>query len=187
MISFTTATSKTDLDGILSLQKENLAQGLSREEIQSQGFVTVNHTYDLLKKLNDREKHVIGKDGSKVIAYVLAMTQQSRNDIPILIPMFEVFDKTRINGKSVSDHNYIVVGQVCVDKNYRGQGIFDRCYEAYRNEYRDKYDFAITEIASHNTRSLAAHRRIGFSELNSYKDPNSTEWIVVVWNWKFPD
>lgn len=183
MVTCTAADSKSDLEGILSLQKANLARGLSPEEIQSQGFVTVDHSYEQLKKLNDIEKHVIAKDNDKVVGYVLAMTQKSRYDIPILIPMFEAFDKIVVDGKSVNAWNYIIIGQVCVDKAYRGQGIFDRCYTAYRNFYGSKYDFAITEIATTNTRSLQAHHRIGFKEINSYLAPDKTEWVVVVWDW----
>ncbi len=184
MLTFSKAASTIDLEGILQLQKANLAQGLSLEEIQSQGFVTVNHSFEQLKKLNDFEKHVIAKDGDKVVGYVLAMTPQSKLDIPILFPMFDAFDKIIFNGRKVSDCHYIVVGQVCVDKAYRGQGIFDQCYTAYKEFYEDKYDFAITEIATTNTRSLQAHRRIGFQEINSYFAPDKTEWIVVVWDWK---
>jgi L-amino acid N-acyltransferase YncA len=184
MLTFTKATSTSDLEGILLLQKKNLAQGLSSEEIQSQGFVTVNHTFDQLKNLNDIEKHVIAKDGDQVVGYALAMTQQSKSEIPILLPMFEVFDKIIFSGKEISSYNYMVVGQVCVDKAYRGHGIFDQNYGAYKKYYQDNYDFAITEIASTNTRSLQAHRRIGFKEINSYFAPDKTEWIVVVWDWR---
>jgi hypothetical protein len=184
MITFTTATSTGDLEGILHLQKANLAQGLSIQEIQSQGFVTVNHSFDQLKKLNEIEKHVIAKDGDKVVSYVLAMTQQSKSDIPILLPMFAIFNSIEFSGKKVSDYHYLVVGQVCVDKAYRGQGIFDQSYAAYKEFYRSKYDFAITEIATTNTRSLQAHKRIGFKEISSYIAPDKTEWIVVVWDWK---
>jgi ribosomal protein S18 acetylase RimI-like enzyme len=184
MITFTTANSKSDLDGILTLQKANLAQDLTPDEIQTQGFVTVNHTFDLLSKLNDHEKHVIAKDNEKVIGYVLAMTKHSRYDIPILIPMFEAFDKIVYRNKPVSDQNYIIVGQVCVDRKYRGQGIFDKTYSAYRDHYGNKYDFAITEIAETNTRSLNAHKRIGFQEINTYSAPDKTVWIVVAWDWK---
>jgi L-amino acid N-acyltransferase YncA len=183
MISYTTADSISDLEGILSLQKINLARGLSSEEIQSQGFVTVDHSYEQLKKLNDIEKHVIAKDRDKVVGYVLAMTQKSRNDIAILVPMFDMFDKIVFKGNHVNEWNYIIIGQVCVDKAYRGQGIFDQCYAAYKKFYQDKYDFAITEIAASNTRSLQAHKRIGFQEINSYKSPDKTEWIVVAWEW----
>lgn len=184
MITYTAANSKNDLEGILKLQKANLPQGLTPDEIRSQGFVTVNHSFDLLAKLNDLEKHIIAKDKEQVVGYVLAMTQHSRYDIPILIPMFDVFDAVRYNGKTISEYNYLIIGQVCVDKEYRGQGVFDNCYAAYREHYSGKYDFAITEIASSNPRSINAHKRVGFKEINSYTDPDGTEWVIVVWNWK---
>lgn len=184
MISYSTSNTKEELEGILKLQQSNLAQGLTADEIQSQGFVTVQHTYDVLEKMNDLEKHVIAKEDEAVIAYCLAMTKQSRFDIPVLIPMYDVFDKIVHKEKIISTVNYIVVGQVCVDKAYRGQGIFDNCYAAYKEFYSNKYDLVLTEIASNNTRSLQAHKRIGFREIHSYIDPTGTEWIVVIWDWR---
>jgi L-amino acid N-acyltransferase YncA len=184
MITYTAADSKKDLEGILGLQKQNLAVSLTKDEIQSQGFVTVDHSYDQLEKLNDHEKHVIAKDHKKVIGYLLAMTKRSRFDIPVLIPMFDLFDSVSYNNKKISECNYLVVGQVCIDKAYRGQGILDHCYAAYREYYCTKYDFAVTEIAATNHRSLKAHRRIGFKEINTYRSPDKTEWVVVLWDWK---
>jgi len=184
MITYTISKSTNDLEGILSLQKSNLAQGLTSQEIYSQGFLTVDHTYDQLKKLNNYERHVIAKNEEKVIGYVLAMTKQSRFDIPILFPMFNVFDTILYKDKKISEYNYIIIGQVCVHKNYRGQGIFYNCYSAYKDHYSDKYDFAITEIASTNLRSLNAHKSIGFEEVHSYFSPDKTKWIVVIWDWK---
>ena len=105
MIVYTTANSKDDLEGILHLQKRNLAAGLTRDEIQSQGFVTVDHSYEQLKALNDHEKHVIAKDNYKVVGYLLAMTKQSRFDIPVLIPMFELFDTLSYGNKNISGYN----------------------------------------------------------------------------------
>jgi GNAT superfamily N-acetyltransferase len=184
MIVFTTAHGRSDLEGILALQKSNLARNLSAEEIQHQGFVTVDHSYDQLKKLNDNERHVIAKEGDRVVGYVLAMTSQSKFDIPIIIPMFEAFDGIVYRGRKVTQYNYIVVGQVCIDKEYRGRGIFDECYSAYKTHYSGKYDFAITEIARTNQRSLNAHKRIGFKEVHSYFSQDNSEWIIVLWDWK---
>ncbi len=183
MIIYTTANSKIDLEGILSLQKINLAASLTKDEIQSEGFVTVDHSYDQLAKLNDQERHVIAKDNEKVIGYLLAMTKQCRSDIPVLIPMFQLFDTVSYNGKKISECNYLVVGQVCVDKAYRGQGVLDHCYGAYRAYYHSKYDFAITEIASTNLRSLKAHKRVGFKEINTFVS-DETKWVVVLWDWQ---
>jgi len=184
MITYTTSASKEDLTGILNLQKANLPKVLTREEIQSQGFVTVAHSYEDIKRLHDIEPHLIAKHGDRVIAYLLAMTVRSKSDIPILIPMFELFDKILFNKKPVSAYNYMVVGQACVDKQYRGQGILDNCYSAYKKHFIHKYNFAITEIASSNLRSLHAHTRIGFKEIHRYSSDGKTEWCIVLWDWK---
>ncbi len=181
MINYTIAATTAELEGILTLQRSNLAPQLTREEISSQGFVTVHHSFSDLKKLNDIEPHVIGKERDHVIAYLLAMTKASANDIPVLVPMFEQFNNLSFAGKLVSTYNYIVVGQVCVDKNYRGMHIIDDCYAFYRTHFENKYDFAITEIATSNVRSLKAHLRVGFFELHRFND--GVEWSIVLWDW----
>ena len=180
---FTTAETIADLEGILALQSVNLASSLDAEEIRSQGFVTVQHTMEILLGLNKRERHVIAKIGEEVIGYVLAMPRSARYDIPVLLPMFEVFDRISFRGRAVSDWDYIVAGQACVAKPYRGIGILEGCYHYYRECYAPAYDFLITEIARTNTRSLRAHQRIGFVPIHTYTDPGKTEWEIVVWDW----
>ena|SRR5689334_18975154 len=184
MIIYTTAQSESDLNGILDLQKANLRINLSDAEINSQGFVTVVHSFSELKKLNEIEAHVIAKHEERVIAYLLAMTAKSKNDIPVLVPMFEMFDRVSFGAKLIADNNYIVVGQVCVAKEYRGREILDKTYLTYRNQFENRYDFAITEIDNKNQRSLNAHKRIGFREINRYNSSDNTEWVIVVWDWK---
>ncbi|WP_421799155.1 GNAT family N-acetyltransferase [Haliscomenobacter sp.] len=184
MITYTTAQTKADLEGVLELQKANLTRNLSPEEIKNQGFVTIQHSYKQLAKLNEIEAHLIAKDGDRVIAYLLAMTAASKNDIAILDPLFESFDKLEYKGIKIADYKYLVVGQVCVDKDYRGQGILDACYAAYKQFFGRKYDFAITEIARHNVRSLKGHQRVGFKEIHSHQENGQTEWVVVIWDWK---
>lgn len=182
-LEYISATSNQDLLGILTLQKKNLAGQLDAAEIRSQGFVTVDHSYEQLEKLNAIEQHIIARDGDKVIGYILAMTSCSRHDIPVLVPMFEQFDSIGYKGKKIIDFRYMVVGQVCVDKAYRGRGVFDNCYSKYREQFSPDYDFAITEIALSNQRSLHAHFRVGFRELHRYTGPDQTEWIIVIWEW----
>ena len=183
MITYTTAETDNDLNGILSLQKANLASNLTSKELPSQGFVTVVHSFEDLKNMNEIEPHIIAKSDDKVIAYLLAMTSASKDNIPVLKPMFAIFDNIYFNNKPVSAYNYIVVGQVCVDKAFRGQGVLDNCYEAYERTFNDKYDFAITEIAVRNNRSINAHKRIGFSQLHSYTAPDGEKWSIVIWKW----
>ncbi len=183
MITYTTSKTDDELRGILNLQKRNLALNLAQEEVLSQGFVTVSHSFEDLRQLHDIEPHLIAKDEDEVIAYLLAMTAKSKADIPILLPMFDVFDRVQFRGKTIADYHYLVVGQVCVDKRYRGQGILDACYAAYREHFQNKYDFAITEIAISNPRSIKAHHRIGFTEVHRYLDPDGVDWSIVAWEW----
>ncbi len=183
MITFTTSKSIEDLAGIIELQKKNLPSNLTKEEISREGFVTVVHSLEDLKKMNAIEQSTIAKDDDKIIAYLLAMTSKSKSAIPVLMPMFESFDKIKFRGKILSGYNYIVVGQVCVAKGYRGQGILDNCYAEYKKQFSGKYDFAITEIASRNLRSINAHKRIGFREIHGYTAPDNEQWSIVVWKW----
>jgi predicted GNAT superfamily acetyltransferase len=180
---YTTATSDADLLGIIDLQKNNLPVNLTNEEKLQQGFVTVVHSLADLKKMNDAEQHIICKNGGKVIAYLLAMTAAAKNDIPVLVPMFEMFTTVLYKDKAVSEYNYIVVGQVCVDRDYRGQGVLDQCYQTYKARMNKKYDFAITEIATRNQRSIKAHQRVGFTELKQYTSPANEVWNIVIWQW----
>ncbi|OQP59506.1 acetyltransferase [Niastella vici] len=183
MITYTTSKNDKDLQQILQLQKQNLAAGLTAEQIASQGFVTVMHSFEDLKKMNDIEAHVIAKDDDRVIAYLLAMTNQSRFDIPVLVAMFEMFEKISYQHKKIADYRYIVVGQVCVAEGYRGKGVFDTCYAAYSHNFKNKYEFAITEIATRNQRSIRAHKRVGFETIHEYTAPDGEEWSIVLWKW----
>ncbi|MCZ4224985.1 GNAT family N-acetyltransferase [Pedobacter rhodius] len=184
MIVITTSSTRKDLEGILALQRRNLSAGLSAEEKENQGFVTVAHGLADLEKMQSYEPNIIAKDGEKVIAYVLAMTEKSKSDIPVLISMFDGFNHIKYKGKAIAEYKYLVVGQVCVDKNYRGQGLFDKCYLEYREYFELDYDFAITEVAIINQRSMNAHKRVGFEEIYTAKDLTGLEWSVVIWDWK---
>jgi predicted GNAT superfamily acetyltransferase len=183
MIVYTTSKTEKDLLQILKLQKNNLQAGLTNEEITTQGFVTVSHSFEDLQKMNNIEESIIAKDNDQVIAYLLAMTEKSKLDIPVLIPMFELFDNLTFHDKKIADYQYMVVGQVCVAAGYRGKGILDNCYAAYKKHFEKKYDFAITEISSRNLRSLNAHQRIGFDTIYEYQAPDGETWCIVLWDW----
>jgi ribosomal protein S18 acetylase RimI-like enzyme len=182
-ISIKLTETDSELQGILDLQLANLLSEISEEEKTDQGFVTVRHSLEQLARMNEIEPHIIAKDGNQVVGYILAMTKASRDLVPVLVPMFNQFDQVSYSGKFVADFDYMVIGQICVDKNYRGQGIFDKMYQAYMESFSDRYDFAITEIAISNKRSLKAHQRVGFQIIHEFSD-SIQDWAIVAWDWK---
>jgi L-amino acid N-acyltransferase YncA len=182
MVQLSLSQSTADLEGILSLQQENLSTILSQEEKDKQGFVTIQHNLEQLQSMQNVAPHVLAMENDQVVGYVLAMTLASREVVPLLVPLFENFDQSEIKGKKISDYNPMVVGQVCVGKSQRGTGLFDNLYTEYREQYASTHDFAITSVALSNYRSLAAHQRVGFKILHTFQD-SLHPWAIVCWDW----
>jgi ribosomal protein S18 acetylase RimI-like enzyme len=186
MLNVTIASGTQDLQQILKLQKKNLIRNLSKEEIQSQGFVTVDHSLEVLEKMNQLAPSVIIKDQEQVVAYALTMLCESKDLVPELESMFERLASLQWKNKQLNAYSYYVMGQICIDKDYRGQGLFDQLYQKHREVYQSRFHFIVTEVATRNLRSLKAHLRVGFETINTYTD-ELDEWAVVVWDWKPPN
>lgn len=183
-IQYSLLNTEAEIHQLLALQQSNLPQNISGEEAKSQGFLTVEHDFDLMKAMNDAEAHVIAKDQGQVIGYCLVMLSSFQDRIPVLQPMFALLDGLSYHQKLLVDYQYFVMGQVCIDKNYRGQGVFDGLYQNLARHYHQKYDFVVTEVATRNVRSIKAHQRVGFELLHRYTDPRGEEWDVIIWNWQ---
>lgn len=176
MIHYKTTSTNDELAQILTLQTNNLPQNLTAIEKKEQGFVTVQHSIDLLTKMHDIHPHIIAKNKEKVIGYALSMSKIFRNEVPVLIPMFNEIDTSLKKEK-----NYILMGQVCIDKNYRGKGVFRGLYNEMKIAFSNTHDAIVTEIDASNTRSLNAHKAIGFRELTTYQS-NNQNWVIVFMN-----
>lgn len=172
-----------DLQQILTLQSANLMAGLSASEWQEQGFVTVRHTLDVLQKMHDAAPSIIIKDNDRVVAYALTMLRECSHMVPVLAPMFANFEKLSWKERPLNAQRFYVMGQICIDKDYRGRGLFDQLYQKHREVYSPRFDLLVTEIATRNKRSLRAHERVGFQTFNVYRD-DTDEWAVVAWDWK---
>lgn len=182
-ITYHLASTTADLQGILDLQQKNLPTNISSQEAQEQGFVTVHHNLPLLQRMNTKAASIIAKNGEQIVGYNLAMTRDFAKDIPVLVPMFEIMDNLDYQGQKMVEIDYIVCGQVCVDKAYRGMGIFSGMYHFYQQQYADKYAVIATEIAMRNTRSIRAHEKVGFEIIHTYTADNGERWEIVRWKW----
>lgn len=182
-VQFTTATTDADLRGVLTLQAANQKATLSADYQKEQGFVTLTHTPDMLRQMSEAAPQIIAKDADVVVGYALTLLPSVKAVVPALLPLFDQFDKIEYDGKRIGDYRYYVMGQICVDEGYRGQGIFDGLYAAHRERFADGYDMLVTDIATRNTRSRRAHQRVGFRETQEFTDPLD-QWVVVVWDWR---
>lgn len=185
-VVFTTVSSPDEVQQILDLQARNSPSVLTPDIMQSQGFVSVRHDPSVLRRMNQAYPSAIAKAGDHVVGYCLMMPRQFAADVPILAPMFSMLEELAWRGTPLRDNpRWFVMGQVCVDVNYRGQGLFEGMYQCLRDTYQSDFDFVVTEIAERNTRSLRAHDKVGFKRLHAYPDTLTGEvWHVVVWDWQ---
>ena len=162
----------------MNLQKANILSSISKKEKLEEGFVTVHHTFEILKTMNDKCPHIIAKSNGKVVGYTLCMLKDFKKEIDILKPMFRQIDDYLKENKS-----YIVMGQVCINKSYRKQGVFRGLYNFMKEAVKSNYNLIITEVDKNNMRSMNAHIAIGFKVLYSYRS-NNQDWEILSWDIK---
>lgn len=169
--------SDRDLEGILALQRESRAP-------TADGFVTVQHTLDVLRALHALAPSIVARDAAgEVVGYALVMVKETRALVPILEPMFQMIESLppeTICGRS--DPRWYVMGQIAIAPAHRGTGLFARLYEEHRARYRDAFDAVVTEVSLRNPRSLRAHERVGFRRISTYRDATD-EWALIAWAW----
>jgi L-amino acid N-acyltransferase YncA len=179
----TVVTTNEELLQIIQLSDQNLRTKISEEEKKSQGFVSWNYSFELLHKLNAQHPHVIVKDKDQVIGYALVAFKEARSFHPALEQMITDLEPLRYKDKKLSAYEYYVMGQICVDKAYRGKGIFEMLYQKHKTLFEKNFDFVVTEISMLNSRSIRAHEKIGFKTIYTYAD-NLDKWHVVLWDWE---
>ncbi len=175
-VQYTRASSDNELLQILELQKKNAISSVPNKEQENEGFVTVSHSFDILKQMNDTCPHIIAKDGDLVVGYALVMPKEFRDEISVLSAMFETA------AKLLGDKKYAAMGQVCVSKHYRKQGIFRGMYQFYKEELKPEFDCLLTEVATSNQRSLNAHLSVGFTILKT-QVTDGISWELIHWDW----
>lgn len=179
-VQYGTVTSENELHQILSLQRENHASSLSESRASIDGFVTVMHSFQLLKEMNEVAPQVIAKDGERVIGYALVMLRSFAGMIPVLQPMFDLLAMIKYGKRCITDYSFYVMGQICIDNSYRGSGVFDALYQKHKEIHRDAFDLCVTSVSTRNKRSMRAHKRVGFREVNTFRDATD-EWCILAW------
>ena len=178
-IIFTVVQNDTELRQILALQKLNYKAYVSPEDAVSQGFVSIEHDFSLLKDMNADYPHIIAKSDDIVVGYVLVMLRKFGDAIDVLLPMFERINVLDWKGKSMTDSSYFVMGQVCIAKDFRGKGVFSGLYAEMKERMKGDFDYLVTEVASRNTRSMRAHEKVGFELMLNYPEGDE-EWNIVL-------
>jgi GNAT superfamily N-acetyltransferase len=172
----------SELEGIRTLQEENLKKNLSATEAEAEGFVTAEYTIEFLQTLHENSPSVIAKDGSRVIGYALVAVKSIRDQHDLLADLFNSIDEIVYKDQLLKNVNYVVVGQLCVAKEYRGLGLVKLMYQHFKTSLSDAFDYCLTDIAFNNPRSLKAHLKNGFVVADTLHY-GGISWDIVLWDW----
>jgi len=180
-ITFQPATLDSHFEQIIALQQQNLYKSLSAERQAEQGFVFAEHTVELLKSMASHLPQIIALADGKVVGYNLAMHVSMKDHLPSLAPMFAEFEKCSYEDGKLTDHRFVVGGQVCVDNDFRGMGLLSKLYNATKTHLPEDYELLVTEVSTRNKISLKAHQKMGFEVIHTYDDGVEV-WDVIAWD-----
>ena len=153
-----------DIEGVMALLKATHVSNLSEEE-RKEGFVTTNITDEqLVRLIEDEDGVTIAKDtstanGGKIVAFAFAASWGYWQAWPLFQHMIGMLPQTIYSGEAMSVENSYQYGPVCVDKAYRGKGIFERVFFASLAVMEKRFPFMLTFVNKVNPRSHAAHTR----------------------------
>ena len=148
-----------DMDGIFSLLRTYHVNSISPED-KPDGFVTTNLTREQMAALITEEKGVtVAKDGDKVVAFALAASWDFWKEWPLFAYMIQELPKYQLDGMTLTSENSYQYGPVCVDRAYRGTGLFEKVFAFSLHSMAERFPIMATFVNQINPRSYAAHSR----------------------------
>ena len=108
------------------------------------------------------------------------MLKEYGNELEILKPLFNLVNTLTFDNVRLQKVRYFVMGQVCVAKAVRKQGVFSKLYAQLIEAAKTDFDYIITEISSKNQPSLKAHTAVGFKLVHQHKSALGEECNVVI-------
>ena len=182
MLYATEVTTEDELAQVNKLNQLYHKVNLTKLEQAEEGFLSWLYPVSLLQQMHNIAPSIIVKDDENVVGYALVTTIESgrfHHDLRVMIDNIETLT---YKDKTLSSYSYYIMGQVCIDKDYRGKGIFSMLFQKHKEIYKGKYKLLVTEISTRNLRSQKAHEKVGFTTIHTYNDALD-EWNVVAWDW----
>ena len=182
-MEITRVSSLEELDAIAALQQANLRKNITAEEAAAQGFLTAEYSLQLLQEMHSLVPAIVAKEGKEIAGYALVATKALRHAHPLLSDLFDAIDGLTYQNLPLHSANYVLVGQLCVRKEFRGQGLVGKLYNHFRDSLIDSFTYCLTDVATTNHRSLQAHKRAGFQVIN-HTEYAGVGWEIVLWDWR---
>lgn len=170
-----------DLDEVFALQQRYHVDTISEED-KPDGFVTTLFTTDQLRALMEQEQGVsIAVSDGKVIGYAMAGSWEFWSEWPLFEYMIERLNEDNYCGDTMTVENSYQYGPICVDKEYRGTGVFQGLFWFSLKTMADKYPYMLTFINQINPRSYKAHtEKVGMDVIKTFEFNDNDYWELGI-------
>lgn len=170
----------SDLDGIIELHKRYHISTIQPDD-KPDGFVTTNFTLVQFQALVEKERGItIAKDGDCIVAYAMAASWKFWSEWPLFAHMIETLPETSFCGQGLNTENSYQYGPTCVDKAYRGRGLFKKVFYASLESMKNRYAIMVTFINQVNNRSYAAHtQKVKMRTVCTFQFNNSDYYMLA--------
>ncbi len=182
MLTAKLATTDQELLQLAALSNANRTDNISAEESATEGFVSWLCTPDILRTINAIPPSVIVMDDDILAGYAITLTPECLKAYAAAAPTYNHAAPLPFKGRTLGEQRFYLMGQICVAKAWRGQGIVSALYDGHRQFYSPQFDALVTEISMVNPRSLKAHQKVGFETIDRHFE-NGHDWAVVAWDW----
>lgn len=147
-----------DIDQVLLLQQKYLLINLP-ETNRSEGFVTTPFSVEQIKEIIDFGGFFVAESDKKIVAYVVVCSWDFFTRFPIFAYMASRFPHLSFEGSQIDTSTTFEYGPICIDSDYRNQGVFQNLFETMRLGMKDRFKAGVTFINKLNKRSFAAHTK----------------------------
>lgn len=173
-----TATEE-DIPGIVALHKANLVVNLTEVEKQG-GFVTTALTVAQIQTVIHQHGLFIAKNEDAIIGFIFAADWEFFTQWPIFEYMIQLFPSLSFKNFEVTTTNSFQYGPICIDKNYRGQGIITELFEYMRIQMKEKYPLSLTFINKANIPSYKAHtEKLTWEVIDEFHFNNNSYYVLA--------
>ena len=170
----------SDIASVLALHRKYHISTIAEVD-KSDGFISSSFNEKQLEELIERERGLtVAIANEKVVAYVMAASWHFWSTWPIQSYMISMLGKYEFCGQVLSVDNSYQYGPICVDKEFRGTGLFEEIFKFSLAEMASRYPFLVTFINRLNPRSYHAHtKKIGLSVLGEFScNSNNYYWLI---------
>lgn len=175
------ASTDEDFQKIFELQNKNLFNNLSIEEKQS-GFLSAAFTISQLKEINKSLCIMTCFDNSKLVGYSCAATVEYYKDVPLIAAMANQFNKISYKDKFISTYSPFISGPACVDKDYRGHGIYHHLINhltEYLLNLSTPPDLRVLLVSPANQKSISVQIKMGLDIVGEFEFEQKKFLIIV--------